>query len=79
MIKTVSSKYSGGEYYDYVCKNDIYSVSLCCKTDNEKKYQCDIHVASILYRVNEVGVKEHRSLGGSIIRRLDNGAFVGLI
>ena len=24
-------------------------------------------------------VEEHRSLGGSIIRRLDNGAFVGLI
>ena len=25
------------------------------------------------------GVEEHRSLGGSIISRLDNGAFVGLI
>ena len=24
-------------------------------------------------------VEEHRSLGGSIISRLDNGAFVGLI
>ena len=26
-----------------------------------------------------VSVEEHRSLGGSIISRLDNGAFVGLI
>ena len=27
----------------------------------------------------EAGVEEHRSLGGSIISSLDNGAFVGLI
>ena len=31
------------------------------------------HFPTIIY------VEEHRSLGGSIISRLDNGAFVGLI
>ena len=30
-------------------------------------------------KINDSGVEEHHSLGGSIISRLDNGAFVGLI
>ena len=32
-----------------------------------------------LYNTYDNSVEEHRSLGGSIISRLDNGAFVGLI
>ena len=38
-------------------------------------------VADIVSRVLKLTcyVEEHRSLGGSIITRLDNGAFVGLI
>ena len=34
---------------------------------------------SFLVTVTGMPVEEHRSLGGSIISRLDNGAFVGLI
>ena len=38
-------------------------------------------VVDIMVRVLKLTcyVEEHRSLGGSIISRLDNGAFVGLI
>ena len=31
------------------------------------------------YFLQDIVVEEHRSLGGSIISRVDNGAFVGLI
>ena len=31
------------------------------------------------FNIMFLGVEEHRSLGGIIISRLDNGAFVGLI
>ena len=40
------------------------------------------HGANKVTRISNSGyvlVEEHRSLGGSIISRLDNGAFVGLI
>ena len=44
-----------------------------------KKGRIEAEMIFILQEPNMVSVEEHRSLGGSIISRLDNGAFVGLI
>ena len=47
----------------------------CIKNESSKK---NVSILSFTMFYNN-SVEEHRSLGGSIIIRLDNGAFVGLI
>ena len=49
-------------------------------SDSSSQYCTDTDIITGSYIIFYQGVVEdHRSLGGSIISRLDNGAFVGLI